>query len=218
MTLITLLQGKHIMKMFSRHAVILLAAAIACQAGIALSDTSSLAFLEGQATAPAANENLGANQPGPCVPCSGQTPLWEPTGGSCSSPTCGPCNGQASGSCGGQTYGSRCDQACGGDCCHIGCDECPGFGIVGFAGLDSFKGISDGHFQSNFGAVTGLNAAMPVPGLNDYGIGWQLGMSYGVYDFDGWGDGGASIRIATTASSRSSSPPASSTRPTAISG
>ena len=67
----------------------------------------------------------------------------------------------------------------------MGCDECPCRGMVGFAGFDSFKGISDGFLPSNFGAVTGFNAAMPVPGLSDYGIGWQLGMSYGVYDVDG---------------------------------
>jgi hypothetical protein len=67
----------------------------------------------------------------------------------------------------------------------LGCDPCPGAGIVAFAGLDSFKGISDGSFQSNFGALAGLNASMPVLGLRDYGLGWQLGMSYGVYDFDG---------------------------------
>ena len=38
---------------------------------------------------------------------------------------------------------------------------------------------------SNFGLVTGLNAGVPIPGLRDYGFGWQVGMSYGVYDFDG---------------------------------
>ena len=41
---------------------------------------------------------------------------------------------------------------------------------------------------------------MPVPGLSDYGIGWQLGMTYGVYDFDG------------SASTRSSPPKANSRR------
>jgi hypothetical protein len=80
---------------------------------------------------------------------------------------------------------SSCEQACGACCNNLGCDECPGRGIVGFAGLDSFKGVSDDGLPGNFGAVTGLNAAMPVPGLQDYGIGWQLGMSYGIYDVDG---------------------------------
>ena len=57
--------------------------------------------------------------------------------------------------------------------------------MVGFFGFDSFKGISDGVFDSNFGAVAGLNAAMPLLGLSDYGFGWQLGMSYGAYDWTG---------------------------------
>ena len=72
-----------------------------------------------------------------------------------------------------------------GSCCDLGCEASSCRGIVASFGLDSFKGISDGDFQSNFGAVTGLNAALPVPGLRNYGLGWQLGMSYGVYDFDG---------------------------------
>ena len=52
-----------------------------------------------------------------------------------------------------------------GSCCNLGCDACPCRGIVGFFGFDSFKGISDGDYPSNFGAVTGLNACLPVPGL-----------------------------------------------------
>ncbi len=74
-----------------------------------------------------------------------------------------------------------------GTCCgpYLGCDCCPPRGIVGFAGLDAFKGVSDSTYNSNFGAVAGLNAALPAFGLADYGIGWQLGMSYGVYDWEG---------------------------------
>ena len=63
-----------------------------------------------------------------------------------------------------------------------GCENCPPFGIVGTAGFDSFKGPGDGAFASNFGAVVGANSAV---GLGDTGLGWQLGMSYGVYDLDG---------------------------------
>jgi hypothetical protein len=80
-----------------------------------------------------------------------------------------------------------CQESCG--CpCDPGCEACPRWGIIGFAGLDSFKGISDGSSESNFGAVTGLNAAIPITGPDSYGLSWQLGMSYGVYDFDGWGN------------------------------
>ncbi len=85
-----------------------------------------------------------------------------------------------------------------GPCCanSLGCDGYPCRGIVGFAGLDSFKGVSDGSFEGNFGTVAGLNAATPVPVWEDYGVNWQLGVSYGVYDFDGWG-WASSDRIST---------------------
>ena len=75
-----------------------------------------------------------------------------------------------------------CDESCGscGPC--LGCEDCPAYGIVGLAGFDSFKGPSDDYLASNFGAVLGLNSAV---GLGDTGLGWQLGMSYGVYDLDG---------------------------------
>jgi hypothetical protein len=80
------------------------------------------------------------------------------------------------------------EESCGPSCANrLGREACPDRAIVGFAGFDSFKGVSDGSFESNFGAVTGLNGAMMLPVVEDYGIGWQLGMSYGVYDFDGWG-------------------------------
>lgn len=86
-----------------------------------------------------------------------------------------------------------CEDPCGGGCCcKLGCDGCYNYGIVGFAGLDSFKGISDGSRESNFGAVSGVNSALLLP--TDYNLGWQLGMSYGVYDFDGWGQSVANNR------------------------
>ena len=79
------------------------------------------------------------------------------------------------------------DQPRGACCCDLGCDECPPFGIVGLVGLDAFKGVSDGQFEDNFGTVVSLSAGMPVFGLRDYGIGWQIGMSYDAYDYDGTG-------------------------------
>jgi hypothetical protein len=97
--------------------------------------------------------------------------------GNCGETACGG-QGTECGSCGSCAGG-------GGACCDLGCDDSPQRGIVGIFGFDSFKGVSDSLFQSNFGVVTGLNAATPVPGLSDYGIGWQLGMTYGVYDIDG---------------------------------
>jgi len=66
--------------------------------------------------------------------------------------------------------------------CGADCDECPRLGLVGFSGIDTFRGISDGTYQNNFGVVTGLNAGIP---LADTGLAWQMGMSYGIYDFEG---------------------------------
>ncbi len=54
-------------------------------------------------------------------------------------------------------------------------------------GLDAFKGVSDGQFEDNFGTVVSSSAGVPVYGLRDYGIGWQIGMSYDAYDYDGTG-------------------------------
>jgi hypothetical protein len=68
-----------------------------------------------------------------------------------------------------------------GDC---NCDE-NGIAFVGAAGLDSFGCIADDGRTNNFGAVTGLNSAVPLFGLKDRGFGWQTGVSYGVYDFEG---------------------------------
>ena len=84
--------------------------------------------------------------------------------------------------CGYEQSCGTCDDCC----CRLGCeDQCDRVGIVGFAGLDSFKGIADGSYQSNFGEVTGVNVGSMMHGLEDYGFGWQTGLSYGVYDFDG---------------------------------
>jgi hypothetical protein len=67
----------------------------------------------------------------------------------------------------------------------MGCEDGPAVGIVGIFGFDAFKGISDSVLQSNFGPVLGVNTAAPLFGLAEYGFGWQTGITYGVYDFDG---------------------------------
>jgi hypothetical protein len=143
------------MKAFVRHAVMLLAATATCQAGIAMAE--EWVFGGNQPATLIGEEKAAAPAQSPCGSC-GEV--------SCCDESCGSCGIFGAGGFG-------------------GCDGTPQRGIVGFAGLDSFKGVSDGSYQSNFGAVTGLNASLPVPGLSDYGIGWQLGTSYGVYDFDG---------------------------------
>jgi hypothetical protein len=63
------------------------------------------------------------------------------------------------------------------------CVDCPKFGFEAFQGFDTFRGPPDGAGPSNFGEVTGANAAIPV--YQPWGIGWQLGASYGLYDFSG---------------------------------
>lgn len=85
-----------------------------------------------------------------------------------------------------------------GSCCDLGCADCtegcktfggcdcdPEMGIVASFGLDSFKGVSDGSNLSNFGVMTGINTGVPMAWLDQYGLGWQTGLNYGVYDFDG---------------------------------
>jgi len=93
--------------------------------------------------------------------------------------TCDPC---APAACGCEQSCESCDSCY----CHLGCEEgCERLGIVGFAGLDSFKGIADGARQGNLGTVSGINVGLLLPGLGEYGFGWQTGLSYGLYDFDG---------------------------------
>ncbi|MEN6406331.1 MAG: DUF6666 family protein [Thermoguttaceae bacterium] len=83
-------------------------------------------------------------------------------------------------------FSGVCENNCDNGCKMFGgCDCDPSFGVVGQFGFDAFKGAGDSVYQDNFGVVTGLNAAMPVPWLSEYGIGWQAGMTYGAYDFDG---------------------------------
>jgi hypothetical protein len=55
----------------------------------------------------------------------------------------------------------------------------------GFTVADSWRGLPDGHFQNNNGVKKGLNFGGLVPGLREYGIGAQLGASYGLYHTSG---------------------------------
>lgn len=67
--------------------------------------------------------------------------------------------------------------------CVSGCEECPRLSLGALMGVDSFRGISDGTYQSNFGVVGGVFAGMPV--LERYGIGAQIGVTQGIYDISG---------------------------------
>jgi hypothetical protein len=72
-----------------------------------------------------------------------------------------------------------------GESSYFRCLQNSGIAVVGNVGFDTFQGISEGGYSSNFGAVAGVNSSVPLFGLSDYGFGWQTGLSYGVYDFEG---------------------------------
>jgi len=118
------------MKTFVRHAVTLLAIAVACQAGLALADDGYY-WVSGsnQSAAPAGTEKVAAQGQSACSSC-------------CPDQSCNACD------------------PCGG--C-LGCESGERYGIVGTFGLDAFKGVSDQFYNSNFGAVTGLNSGLLLP-------------------------------------------------------
>ena len=83
-----------------------------------------------------------------------------------------------------------CDMGCGcGKKCGCGlaadCDECPGYGLELFSGVEAYHNVTDGFFQRNAGMVAGGNVGVPIPKLRDYGIGAQFGVGYHAADLDG---------------------------------
>lgn len=68
--------------------------------------------------------------------------------------------------------------------------------IAGEAGLsvEHFRGIPDGSWEGNFGSVATLNLGMPLPFLSNYGFGFQIGGSFGVYDWSGRASSASSIK------------------------
>lgn len=58
-------------------------------------------------------------------------------------------------------------------------------GLEAFVGADNFRGIPDYDNGDNHGVLAGLNVATPIPYLKRHGVGFQLGGSYGAYDFAG---------------------------------
>lgn len=54
-----------------------------------------------------------------------------------------------------------------------------------FIAYDTFRGLPDGSFQDNSGAVIGCNLTLPLSISCCEGIGFQFGTSYGVYDWPG---------------------------------
>lgn len=65
------------------------------------------------------------------------------------------------------------------------CDPCPDYGGYLFVGYDSWRGVSDGSWGNN-GIHTGANVGMKLGSFSDWtGIGFQIGGSVGVYNWNG---------------------------------
>src|ERR1700733_11482412 len=68
-------------------------------------------------------------------------------------------------------------------CCPQAAGVCPSFRVGGDAAFafDYFRSLPDGSWTGNSGAFTSLNFAVGLP-KEKYGIGVQMGGSYGLYD------------------------------------
>jgi len=71
------------------------------------------------------------------------------------------------------------------DCHNPICDTCPNWGLYAFMGYDAWRGVPDGSWEHN-GIHTGLNYGTRLGRFSELtGVGFQLGGSVGVYDFNG---------------------------------
>ena len=65
------------------------------------------------------------------------------------------------------------------------CDECPTHSLSAFFGYDTWRGVADDSWQNN-GLHVGLNYGSRLGCFSDFtGIGFQVGGSFGVYDWMG---------------------------------
>jgi hypothetical protein len=73
-------------------------------------------------------------------------------------------------------------------CCPRAAGDCPSVRVGGDAAVafDYFRSLPDGSWTGNNGAFTSLNLAVGLP-KEKYGLGVQMGGSYGLYDWDGRG-------------------------------
>ena len=65
---------------------------------------------------------------------------------------------------------------------------CSRWGCIGGAlrlGFDDWKSVPEGDYPSKYGSSIGFESASPIPGLQSYGLGAQLAMSYGLYSLNG---------------------------------
>ena len=69
-------------------------------------------------------------------------------------------------------------------------DPCPPYGVEWFLGFDNNEGVHQMTREADFGTVLGANSGFAL--APDYGIGAQVGTSWGVYDWKGrlidWND------------------------------
>lgn len=96
-----------------------------------------------------------------------------PMEGAPGQPCCPNCNGKGCAQCDPRRLKRPC------------ADPCPRIGWYGFMGVDSWRGVTTGTYQSNNGFAGGLNGGVPLPWLGTYGFGAQFGGSYAAYDFNG---------------------------------
>lgn len=138
-------------------------------------------------------EEPAPSEPVPAPEATGAAHCCDQTGAGCSE--CGACqqcgNGQLG--CGGSQFGCGCG-ACGDYCDEAWpavCQNCPNRGAVLFAGIDSWRGVGDrgnrfDRASNNNGGSVGFNWGTRLGRFSDLtGIGFQVGGSYGVYDWDG---------------------------------
>ena len=96
----------------------------------------------------------------------------------CNEPKCGP------------ECAAGCQSKCGADDIGVGaicnnCDERLPIGMTFFTGVESWHNISDLFLSNNTGVVVGGNLGIPLPRLAEYGIGAQMGASFGAFDLNG---------------------------------
>ncbi len=81
------------------------------------------------------------------------------------------------------------------DCDGPNSEPCPRVAAYLFSGVDSFRGVSSGSYPNNNGGITGLNLGGAL--WEEAGIGWQVGGSYGVYNFSGRTSPGSQLNEVT---------------------
>ncbi|MBS0209588.1 MAG: hypothetical protein JSS27_11615 [Planctomycetes bacterium] len=127
---------------------------------------------------------------------------------------CGDCDACKQGCCDNACGNGCCDKegcngGCGNEgCCDTGCcggsgltnllrgrlaglrsclpptsDCCPTVGVYAISGYDSWRGPSQGTFAGNNGGNSGVNMAFPL--LRDRGIAFQVGGTFGLYNWNG---------------------------------